>query len=83
VSGFFLPYRHSRAGGGSGQPKTNLWIRLSHHRHSRVGGNPTPSLTVAATSALEPQGLELDSRLRGNDEGKGWNDEECVVEVRL
>jgi hypothetical protein len=82
VSGFFLPYHHSRAGGGSGQPKTILWLRLSHHRHSRVGGNPTPSLSILKLRPQKPPTREWDSRLRGNDEVRG-NDEECLVEVRL
>ena len=42
-----------------------FWIR--HHttkmlRHSREGGNPTPEM------AIEPDGHQLDSRLRGSDE---------------
>jgi hypothetical protein len=81
MSGLFRPSRHSRESGGSGQPKTNLWLRLSHHRHSHVGGNPTPSLSILKLRPQKPPTRELDSRLRGNDEGNGWNDEECVVEV--
>lgn len=48
---------------------------LQFSRHSRAGGNPTPELTVPTDVALGPKGLELGSRLRGNDDGgRGNND---------